>query len=373
VDPIQLLLGNRKPAAPVRKPVVTKKAAPVSPLQKLLNELSQGPKQRTDAEWSALLDPRVKPFTDAIDSSTLNARARSEYQFETAAQANKDLGQGFLGVLTGGKTGAEAEQYSKENFGGAYLGAQAMSMAADHLKELTSDWDEREWAISGEYLKAMQEVPGIREELRAQVEKADGDEYERKFKYTTLLLDETYRQSQLAEDKRVHSEQLKQSAAALGINAMDDAADNKTAAKNAATSAKNAATRATQAEIARLREERQGLKDKAQIRQNDERLRIAREKLALQRKQASGKGSSAQKNETKLALDLLDDPEIIGRVDPEFPEEGRKGKKTRDEARVYLTGKAEVAMPYRSKSYIAKWVARQLKALYPPAPRRSGP
>jgi hypothetical protein len=127
------------------KPKPTSKPAASSPLQDLIAELSRGPVERSDSEWASLLDPRVKPFTDAIDASTLNQRARSEYQFERSAMANKDMGAAFLGILTGGKTGADAEAYSKSEFGGSYLGGQAMEIAAQNLRSLTSEWDDREW------------------------------------------------------------------------------------------------------------------------------------------------------------------------------------------------------------------------------------
>jgi hypothetical protein len=366
---------------PKPKPAVA--ARPVSPLQKLLNELSSGPVQRTDQQWSEMLDPRVKPFTDAIDASTLNARARSEFQFENAARANKDQGSAFLSILTGGKTGAEAEAYSKENFGGSYLGGQAMEMATQQLRGLTADWDEREWEISGEYLKAMQQVPGIREELRASIEKDDVDDYTRKFQYATLLLDETYRQSQLAEEKRQfgvtdafekqkYADQKKAAAQAAKQQYGIDLYGEQTDRINAQTSAINAATRQEQLALNRAKEQRQQASGAAAIRQADANIRLRKAELELAKKKAKGGGSNAQKGENDLALDVLRDEEILGKVNPDFPEEGRQGKKTREEARVYITGLAEAAMPYRNKSYIAKWVAARLKALYPPAPRRSG-
>jgi ubiquitin len=365
------------------KPKPTSKPAASSPLQDLIAELSRGPVERSDAEWASLLDPRVKPFTDAIDASTLNQRARSEYQYERAAMANKDMGAAFLGVLTGGKPGAEGEAYSKQEFGGSYLGGQAMEIAAQNLRALTSEWDDREWEISGEYLKAMQQVPAIREELRASIEKDDLDDYERKFKIGTLLLDETYRQAQLAEEKRqfntdfrekkrVTNAQLGMAAQELGVDSYEAGTDR----INAGTSAKNAAIRAAQVELNRAKEARQAAKDKASIRQADARIKIAREKLALQKRKDSGKGSSAQKAETDLALDILKDRDVI------------LGKTTKDawggtssdgmsytEAYDYVYGLAVAQMgSYRNKAYINAWVKARLKALglgkVDPKPRR---
>jgi hypothetical protein len=345
---------------------------PMSPMEKLMAELAAGPRERSEQEWASELDPRVKPFTDAIDASTLNARARSEFQYENASRANKDMGSAFLGILTGGKTGAEAEAYSKSEFGGSYLGGQAMEMAAQNLRVLTSDWDEREWAISGDYLKAMQEIPGIREELRASIEKDDLDDYTRKFQYTTLLLDETYRQSQLAEEKRqfgvtsaetkrVNDAQLRQADAALGIDSYKAG----TSRINAGTSAKNAATRAAQAELNKAREARQGLKDKASIRQADARIKIAQDKLALEKRKASGKGSSAQKAETDLALDILKDRDtILGKPTKDAWGDSKSSGMSYTEAYDYVYGLAVAQMgSYRSNAYIANWVKARLRAL----------
>jgi hypothetical protein len=368
-----------QPAQKPRSPA----GRPMSPMEKLMAELAAGPRERSEQEWASELDPRVKPFTDAIDASTLNARARSEFQFENASRANKDMGSAFLGILTGGKTGAEAEAYSKSEFGGSYLGGQAMEMATQNLRGLTADWDEREWEISGEYLKAMQQVPGIREELRASIEKDDVDDYTRKFQYATLLLDETYRQSQLAEEKRQfgvtdafekqkYADQKKAAAQAAKQQYGIDLYGEQTDRINAQTSAINAATRQEQLALNRAKEQRQQASGAAAIRQADANIRLRKAELELAKKKAKGGGSNAQKGENDLALDVLRDEAILGRVEPGFEDEGRKGGKTREEARVYITGLAEAAMPYRSKSYIAKWVAARLKALYPPAPRRSG-
>jgi hypothetical protein len=311
----------------------------------------------------------MKPFTDSIDAATLNNRARSEFQYENAARANTDMSSAFLGILTGGKTGADAEQYGREQWGGAYLGGQAMEMAAQNLRVLTSDWDEREWAISGDYLKAMQEVPGIREELRASIEKDDVDDYTRKFQYTTLLLDETYRQSQLAEEKRQ-----------FGVTDSFEKqkyADQKKAAAQAAkqqygidlygeqTDRINAGTRAAQVELNAAREARQAAKDKASIRQADARIKIAKEKLALQKRKDSGKGSSAQKAETDLALDILKDRDtILGKPTKDAWGDSKSSGMSYTEAYDYVYGLAVAQMgSYRSNAYIANWVKARLRAL----------
>jgi hypothetical protein len=354
-----------QPAQKPRSPA----GRPMSPMEKLMAELAAGPRERSEQEWASELDPRVKPFTDAIDASTLNARARSEFQFENASRANKDMGSAFLGILTGGKTGAEAEAYSKSEFGGSYLGGQAMEMATQNLRVLTSDWDEREWAISGDYLKAMQEIPGIREELRASIEKDDLDDYTRKFQYTTLLLDETYRQSQLAEEKRQ-----------FGVTDAFEKqkyADQKKAAAQAAkqqygidlygeqTDRINAGTRAAQVELNAAREARQAAKDKASIRQADARIKIAKEKLALQKRKDSGKGSSAQKAETDLALDILKDRDtILGKPTKDAWGDSKSSGMSYTEAYDYVYGLAVAQMgSYRSNAYIANWVKARLRAL----------
>jgi hypothetical protein len=378
-------LGRSAPKPPPPKP--RPKPAGSSPLQDLINQLSRGPVERSDAEWASLLDPRVKPFTDAIDASTLNQRARSEYQFERSALANKDMGAAFLGVLTGGKPGAEGEAYSKQEFGGSYLGGQAMEIAAQNLRALTSEWDDREWEISGEYLKAMQQVPAIREELRASIEKDDLDDYERKFKVGTLLLDETYRQAQLAEEKRQfgaelgfekqkYADQKKAAAQAAKQEYGLDLYGEQTDRIEATTGAQNAAIRAAQVELNRAKEARQAAKDKASIRQADARIKIAREKLALQKRKDSGKGSSAQKAETDLALDILKDRDVIlGKTKKDAWGGTKSDGMSYTEAYDYVYGLAVAQMgSYRNKAYINSWVKARLKALglgkVDPKPRR---
>jgi hypothetical protein len=343
---------------------------PLSPMEKLMAEIAAGPAQRSDQQWADELDPRVKPFTDAIDASTLNARARSEFQYENASRASKDQGAAFLGILTGGKTGAEAEAYSKSEFGGSYLGGQAMEMANQTLRVLTSEWDEREWAISGDYLQAMQKIPGIREEMRASIQKDDLDEYTRKFNYTNLLLDEVYRNATLAETKRtnrvgeaetkrVNDAQLEQADAALGIDSYQAG----TSRINANTSAIQAATSQERLALDKAKEQRQRARGKAEIRQADANIRLRREELALATKKAKGGGSDAQKAETDLALDILKDPDRILGKPGKTPAYPRVGAMKYDEAYDYVYALAEASMPGRQHAYIAKWTRQKLAAL----------
>jgi hypothetical protein len=183
-------IGKKPKPKPKAKPVAYGPPAP--PDRRTIDMLFPSYPDRNEAQWDELLDARVKPFIDTIDRTTLMNRGQAEFQFERAAAANEGLGKAFLGMLTGGKTGAEAEQFSKEQFGGQYLPAQAMSIAADKLRELTNDWNDQDWEISSQYMAAMEKVPGLREQLRADIETQEGNEYERQFKYATLLLDEAW-------------------------------------------------------------------------------------------------------------------------------------------------------------------------------------
>jgi hypothetical protein len=111
------------------------------------------------------------------------------------------------------------------------------------------------------------------------------------------------------------------------------------------------------------REARQAAKDKASIRQADARIKIAREKLRLQRQADSGKGSAAQKAETKLALDILRDPDAIIGKPGKYPTDPRVGAKSYAEAYDYVYALADAAMPNRKPPYINAWVKKQLRAL----------
>jgi hypothetical protein len=211
----------------------------------------------------------------------------------------------------------------------------------------------------------MQEIPGIREELRASIEKDDVDDYTRKFQYTTLLLDETYRQSQLAEQKREFGFEKQKYADAKKAAAQAAKQEYGLDLYGEQTDRINAGTRAAQVELNAAREARQAAKDKASIRQADARIKVAQEKLALEKRKASGKGSGAQKAETDLALDILTDRDaILGKVNSDFPEEGRVGGMTYSQAYAYVKGLADAQMgSYRGKAYIDKWVKARLKAL----------
>jgi hypothetical protein len=216
----------------------------------------------------------------------------------------------------------------------------------------------------------MQEIPGIREELRASIEKDDVDDYTRKFQYTTLLLDETYRQSQLAEQKRefgiefgekkrVNDAQLAMAADELGIDSYQAG----TSRINANTSAIQAATSQERLALDKAKEQRQRAKGKAEIRQADANIRLRREELALATKKAKGGGSDAQKAETDLALDILKDPDRILGKPGKTPAYPRVGAMKYDEAYDYVYALAEASMPGRQHAYIAKWTRQKLAAL----------
>jgi len=147
---------------------------------------------RSEAEWEKLLNARVKPYKDAVTNVNEQQLGQSEFKFEQAEAANKRLGEGFAKLFTGGKEGAEGEAYAKENFGGHTMGMQAVAIAHQHLTQLTSDWNERDWAISTEYQKAMAEIPGLKEQMRESIYRQDTDEYTRNFNYVNLMLDEAW-------------------------------------------------------------------------------------------------------------------------------------------------------------------------------------
>lgn len=201
-----------------------------------LATLAAGVPTRTDDEWDALLGPRLQPYIDAINSSTNTARAMNEYRFETKSAANQGLGEAFLKLLTGGQTGDEAAAYAKQNFGGSYLPAQAMQIAADELRRLTSDFDDDDWEVTGQYMQAMNQIPGIRDELRAKVEASDRDDYATRVQTASLLLDESWRLYNANRDSfkfdvnaqettRVHDAQLAQARKALGITGYEKRGD----------------------------------------------------------------------------------------------------------------------------------------------------
>lgn len=425
IDPRSLALNKRyrlgqyAPQPVVRKPVVAARpvagrpvavrpgvVAPATPnFAALLAELARGPAQRSDEEWDSLLSARTKPFVDAIEGSTLRGRAFNEYNFETKAQANKALSEGFLQHLTGGKPGDDAMAYSKENFGGSYLPAQVFSMAAQQLGSLTSDFDDNDWKITGGYLEAMREVPAIREELRAKLESQDLSAYDRKVTNATLLMDETWRLYQqnrgtfesdrkygqeereikrakgeslreFKERRRQYNEQMQLAKGELGIDTYKAGTDR----IEAGTGARNADLRSAEIALKAAREARQGLKDKASIRQADARIRISKENLKLQQQKARqekkpGGSSDVRKAETQLGIDILQDREtILGK--PGKYEGERVGAMTFEEAERYIRGLAESQMgAYRKPPYINNWVRQKLRVLFPtsaPGARRSG-
>ncbi len=178
---------------PKPKPVApTYYGPPPPPDRRTIDALFPEYPTRSEPDWNKLLDDRVKPFIDSVEKSTLMNRGQEEFKFEQARDANQGLGLAFAKLLTGGKGGDEGAQFAKENFGGEYLPLQAMSIAADHLTQLTNDWNEKDWEISSQYQEQMAKVPGLREQLRQDIESGEGEEYDRKFKYANLLLDEAW-------------------------------------------------------------------------------------------------------------------------------------------------------------------------------------
>lgn len=300
MDPIALWRANQRTASYAPRPPVrtttpaARSGAPAPPnFQAFLEELASSMPTRTEDEWNTLLAARTQPFINAIDQSTNQARAMNEYRLETKAGVNQGLSEGFLKMLTGGKTGAEAEQFAKEQFGGSYLPAQAMSMAADQLRQLTADFDDGDWKITGQYMEAMQQIPAIREELRAKVEQGDQDEYAQRIQTASLLLDETWRAygadraayeygTNRADELKLKKEQMDLARGELGVKGVNAG----TSAVNAATSAKNADIRAAELKLKRAKQSYAKAKDKVSQQQAQQRIDIAKGNLEVARLRA---------------------------------------------------------------------------------------
>lgn len=185
---------------------------------------------RSEVEWQKLLDARVKPYETAIKKVNTQQLGQSEFAFEQAEAANQRLSQGFANLFTGGKAGDEGKQFAKENFGGELMGMQAVAIAHDHLTKLTSDWNERDWAISTEYQKAMAEIPGLKEQMRESITRADTDDYTRKFNYVNLMLDEAWniydanaKAYDSAEQRRIAEAAIRQQQGLTGYDNRKDA------------------------------------------------------------------------------------------------------------------------------------------------------
>jgi hypothetical protein len=237
------------------------------------------------------------------------ARGQNEFSYESKVAANQGLSEGFLKILTGGKTGAEAEQYAKEQFGGQYLPAQAMSIAADHLRDLTHDFDENDWTITGKYMELMAEVPAVREELRAKIETQDQNDHKTKVETASLLLDETWRMYnenrkifEYGETKSFEREKYERGLAAarekLGLDVYDKQTDRikaGTSATNAATSAKNAQIRNAELALKKANQQYTKAKDKITQRNAQENINIAKGNLEVARLKAKIDAQKASK------------------------------------------------------------------------------
>jgi hypothetical protein len=260
-----------------------------------------------------MLAPRVQPFIDSINQSTNTARGMNEYRFESAAAANQGLSEGFLKVLTGGKTGVEAEQFAKDNYGGSFLPAQAMSLAADQLKNLTHDFDEADWTITSKFMELMAEVPSVREELRAKVEAQDKDAHETKVQTAALLLDETWKlyNANRAEfefgvgQKNAKAEfdaKMDLAAQELGIDrtkAQTGAKNAQSGAVRAATGAKNAQIRNAELALKKAKQSYAKAKDGVAQGQAQQRIDIAKGNLAVARLRVKTAASTKAKPKTK--------------------------------------------------------------------------
>jgi hypothetical protein len=326
--------------------------APATPnFQALLAQLAAGPTQRSESEWDSMLAPRVQPFIDSINQSTNTARGMNEFSYESKAAANQGLSEGFLKILTGGKTGAEAEQYAKEQFGGQYLPAQAMSIAADHLRDLTHDFDEADWTITSKFMELMAEVPSVREELRAKVEAQDKDAHETKVQRAALLLDETWKlynanrdifkdDRDFKEGQRITDEQLGMAREKLGISqksANTSAKNAQSAAVRAATGAKNAEIRGYELKLKQARQDYTKAKDKVAQRQAQERIKVQQDNVAIARLRAQNaakpkpkKGFTAAKKQemAEIAMATAKDDFFGGTDDQGNPFDPRKPVET---------------------------------------------
>lgn len=168
-------------------------APPSPPDTRRYIDMLKPPKPRSEAEWDTLLDARTKPMTDSLEEWKRTALGASQGHFERGRLANESLSAVFMREITGGLQGEEAIAYAKANFGSSHFPAQIAALGVGQLNKLTAEWDERDWQISGQYLEKMQEIPQIRETLRAQINQEETDDYTRRFNQATLIMDELWR------------------------------------------------------------------------------------------------------------------------------------------------------------------------------------
>lgn len=405
------------PTPPARRPI-TAANAPIPPDFRALLEqlLSAEPAERTEQEWNTTLAPRLQPFIDSASRARDFQRGRSESLFETQAEANKGLSAAMLGIATGGKTGAEAEQFAREQFGGSQLPAQIAYMADQRLRELTHDFGERDWEITGAFVERMDKIPGLREQMRADIEDEETSDYDRRVKTAGLLIDESHRyfaenravfesEQGRADAQAVTREQLKIAARASGLRGYMDRkdavsemrsmsaqtgtiwtvkrADDRTWVAVDTGKKKAGAAKAPSAALrnSALREASDMTKGTGNVwrvrNENGQWVAYDSGKKKAASSSASAGLSEAMKTERDLAVSVLTEhrDEIMGK--PSASGIRSKGK-TYQEAYDYIYGIAEAALsPYsRGSAYIDKWVKLRLKALFPtqkPGAKRSGP
>lgn len=125
----------------------------------------QGAPEPDFEKLRAIAQSQVAGAYEAPQQAIGDEREWLRGNYDLSTQAATNFSKAFADILTGGKSGAEGEQYSLENFGGSYLAGIAARMGQQLISQQTSYFNEEDRKLKDQLADIMEAMPEEAEKI----------------------------------------------------------------------------------------------------------------------------------------------------------------------------------------------------------------
>lgn len=170
-------------------------ATGLTPTQQAIIDMQmQGPPQFSDdvnfAELRGIAAKRATSQFQPLINRVQDERGYQQGRQEVSQKAATNFAAALASMFTGGKTGAEAEQYSLENFGGSYLAGVAAHMGTQLMAQIGHTFSERDWQLKSQLDELFDKYPEQEEQAYKSLVEAEQE----RIKNGQSILDATYKE-----------------------------------------------------------------------------------------------------------------------------------------------------------------------------------
>lgn len=175
------LRKKKKPPATAAAPKPVKSYDPYGALQDATNQLVSAhpdysqiaPVDFESLQRAALTQAQQGAYQ--AGQPIQNERGYQQARQKASGEAATNFSKAFADILTGGKSGAEGEQYSLENFGGSYLAGIAARMGQQLISQQTDYFNEQDFKLAGQLADIMDSIPDEADKIYSDLVKSEQD------------------------------------------------------------------------------------------------------------------------------------------------------------------------------------------------------